>query len=609
MGSDEQKIGDFYNSAMDSVKLEKDGISPLLPYLKRVDAVTNLNQLWLLSAEYQTLGISSFFNFGISQDEKNSDKMAIQLYQGGLGMPNRDYYLKNDAKSKSIQLSYTNYLRYLDLISVSDSDKNDVRLIESAPYRLKNGIHGADSLTYLNDTKAVYDFEFNLAKKSRALEDLRDPIANYHNMSLEGLKKLSPHLDWVNYFKICGIKNADSVIVGQPEFFIAMDRALDSLPLITLKHYLKMQVIGNYSSVLSKNLFDAQFDFYGKVLRGLKEPKPRWKRALDQEESAMGMLLGRLFIHSYFSEQTKLRYVTMVNNVLKAFEGRINGLTWMSPQTKALAIVKLHSVTKKVGYPDKWKDFTNLTITKGNYLKNVMSANKWAFDDNISKFGKPVDRSEWGMTPQTYNAYYNPSNNEIVLPVAQFLVPGIKDEDLDDAVVYGYSAASTIGHEITHGFDDEGRQFDEKGNLKEWWSKEDASKFTQRAQKMIDQFNAIKVLDSLHINGKACLGENIADLGGILIGLDAFKQTAEYKSGQKVNGLSPLQRFFLGYSLGWLGSQRDESLSMQILTDVHAPAKYRVNGPMQNVPEFYTAFGIKPGDPMYREEKDRVKIW
>ncbi len=588
-GSDSQKIGDFYRAGMDSVKLNLRGIAPLLPYLKRVDSANNINDLWLLTAQLRTMGSNSFFDLYIGQDEKNSNKMEVHISQGGLSLPNRDYYLKEDGRTKNIQIKFKEYLSKVNFRGSGDK------------------IY--DSNKYLPSVLRTFSFEKKLALHSRALQDLRDPISNYHKMSLAELKKLCPHVNWLNYLKICGFNAVDSVIIGQPEFLVAMDRLLDSLPLTSLKEYVKIQLIGDYSSVLSNDLYMDHFNFYGKTLYGLNEPKPRWKRVIEQEENSMGMLLGRLFIHTYFSEEAKLRYINIVSNVLQAFEGRIKNLSWMSDQTKAKALVKLHSVHPKVGFPDKWKDFTDLNIEGASYFDNVMSARKWSFKEEVAKYGKPVDRAEWGMTPQTYNAYYNPSNNEIVLPAAQFLVPGMRDEDLDDAVAYGYSAASTIGHEITHGFDDEGRQFDEKGNLTDWWTGEDTKKFNARAEKMINQFNAIKVLDSMHINGKACLGENIADLGGILIGLDAFKKTAQYKNNQLINGLNPTQRFFLGYSLGWLGQQRDESLSNQILTDVHAPGKFRVNAPFQNVPEFYSAFGVKPGDPMYREMKDRVNIW
>jgi len=588
-GSDAQKVGDFYKTGMDSITIESLGMNPVLPFLRKIDQASSLSELWRISAECRPLGLNSFFSLYLAQDEKNSDKVVINISQGGLGMPNRDYYLKTDGRTKNIQANYKQYV-------------ND--LTREIDWNLKS-----DSSKSREEITSQYQFEKELAIHSRSLQDLRDPIKNYHKLSLFDLSKISPHVNWKEYLDVCGLKNVDTVLVGQPEYVEALDHLIDSLPLPVLKHYLEEQFLSAYSPFLSRFYYQSNFHFYGTVLRGQKVLKPRWKRVLEWQESSMGMLLGRLFIHDYFSDQAKLRYSLMVDRVLGAFENRIQQLTWMSPETKAKALIKLHTVHKKVGYPDQWKDFSNLNLDPNQFIQNIMACRKWAFQDNISRFGKPVNRSEWHMTPQTYNAYYNPSNNEIVLPAAQFMVPGMKDEDLDDAIAYGYTAASTIGHEITHGFDDEGRQFDEKGNLKDWWGPSDTKKFQERAQVMVNQFNAIVVLDSLHINGQACLGENIADLGGIIIGLDAFKKTEQFKEGKSINGLSPVQRFFMGYALGWLGHERDQSLANQILTDVHAPGKYRVNAPMKNVPEFYTAFGIKPGDPMYLDEKLRVRIW
>jgi len=349
--------------------------------------------------------------------------------------------------------------------------------------------------------------------------------------------------------------------------------------------------------------------FTGKVLNGQKEIRPRWKRVLDAEEDAMGMILGRIFVQAYFPEAAKKRYVALVHAIETAYAARIERLTWMSPPTKAMAQRKLAAITAKVGYPDKWKDYSALTIGRESYAQNMMHAARWKFDDMIKKFGKPVDRTEWMMTPQTYNAYYYPFNNEIVLPAAQFAVPGIADSMLDDALVYGYAAASTIGHEITHGFDDEGRQFDAQGNLRDWWTPADAKEFNARAQVMRRQFDAYQPLPGMHINGQASLGENLADYGGILLGLDAFKQTEQYKKGEKIAGLTPLQRFFLGYALGWQFQQKNEQLRQRLLSDVHAPPKWRVIGPLSNVPEFYQAFGVKPGQPMWRPDSARVQVW
>ena len=340
-----------------------------------------------------------------------------------------------------------------------------------------------------------------------------------------------------------------------------------------------------------------------------KEQKPRWKRVLDAQENALGDALGQLFVKEFFPEAAKLRYTKMVDGVKEAYAENISALDWMSAETKAKALDKLKKVTKKVGYPDKWKDFSAMTIDRSSFVRNVINANKWWYNYNVSKLGKPVDRTEWDMTPQTYNAYYNPSNNEIVLPAAIFMIPGYSDAEVDDAVAYGYAAASTIGHEITHGFDDQGRQYDAAGNLVAWWLPEDSIKFTERAKMLVDQFNEFVAVDTMHVRGEATLGENIADLGGVVLGLKAFKKTEQYKKGEKIGNYTPLQRYFMGYALGWMTQQTKERLARQIMTDVHAPANLRVNGPFVNVPEFYEAFNVNPTNKMWRDPAKRVKIW
>jgi putative endopeptidase len=367
-------------------------------------------------------------------------------------------------------------------------------------------------------------------------------------------------------------------------------------------------LISSAAPYLDSVTFNNAFDFR-KNLSGAKEPRVRWKRVLDAEENTMGEVLGQLFVKEYFNEKAKKRYNDLVEAIRDAYKERIKNLSWMSDSTKQKALVKLAGITKKVGYPDKWKDFSNLKIDRGPLVLNIIRGRQWWHNFMFNKLGKPVDRTEWDMSPQTYNAYYNPSNNEIVLPAGIFVIPGTKDEDLDDALVYGYAAASTIGHEITHGFDDQGRQYDNHGNLKNWWQKSDEEQFKSKAVKIIKEFNEFNPVDTLHVNGDATQGENIADLGGLLLGLDAFKKTDAYKKGEKIGGLTPLQRYFLGYSYGWLYTERKERLANQVMVDVHSPAKERVNGPMVNIPEFYEAFNIKPGDKMYREDSLRVKIW
>ena len=581
----DQQIGDFWFSGMDTVSIQQKGIDPLHDELNAISALKTSKDVMSQAAKMHAYGANVFFGEGVQQDAKNSDLMAYTLGQGGIGLPERDYYFNTDPRTTAIRNAYPKYIATILTLT------------------------GVDSNEAAKKAKDIVALETRLAKASRKLEDLRDPYANYNKMAISDLKKLSPGIDWPATLKQIGVTQVDSVIVGQPEFLKGLDQVLATEKIQTIKDYLTLNLVRTFASDLSKPFEQANFDFYGKILRGAKEQRPRWKRVLDAEEGTMGEALGQLFVREYFNETAKKRYTTMVEGIRTAFKARITKLDWMSDSTKEKALHKLSTVHPKVGYPDKWKDFSALKIDRGPFVLNVMRGNVWWNQYYLNKLGKPVDRDEWDMTPQTYNAYYNPSNNEIVLPAGQFTVPGKRDEELDDALVYGYTAASTIGHEITHGFDDEGRQFDEKGNLKNWWSKDDATQFNNRAQLLINQFNNMVVVDTLHINGKASLGENLADLGGILIGLDAFKQTETYKKGEKINGYTPLQRFFQGYALGWMLEIRQEQLAAQLMSDVHAPAQYRVNGPFPNVPEFYEAYNVKPGDKMYLADSLRVHLW
>lgn len=585
-GSATQKIGDFYYSGLDSAGIEKSGLVPLKDQLALIEQAKDKNDILNAAALLTTNGARNIIGSRVEQDDKNSSKMMVQLGQTGLGLPNRDYYFKTDARTTRIRNDYsTKYLPNMLALS------------------------GLDEQKATDDAKSVYNIEKFLAENSRKLEDLRDPYKNYHKMPVAELNKLTPGIEWNDLFKKLEYKSVDTVIVGQPEYYQAVSKALNDFSVDDWKAYLRFKLIGSYAPYLNNAVVEENFRFGGKVMRGQKEQLPRWKRVLDNENGLMGELLGQLFVKEYFSEKSKERYVAMVEAIRQSYREHIDKLDWMSPETKQKALAKLNTIHPKVGYPDQWKDFSALVISRESYAGNVMSARHWSYMININKLGKPVNHKEWNMSPQTYNANYSPSNNEITLPAAQFLIPGIKDEDVDDAVAYGYAAASTIGHEITHGFDDEGRQYDMHGNLKAWWTAQDSVKFTQRAQMLVDQFNSYVVLDSLHVNGKATLGENIADLGGIVLGLDAFKKTQQYKEGKRINGLTPLQRFFLGYSLGWLGHERDEVLASQILTDVHAPGFLRVNGPFSDVPEFYKAFNIKKGDKMWLDPDKRVRIW
>ncbi len=584
-GSDQQKIGDFWTTAMDADKADRLGMHPLDAELARIDAVNNVHDVLDEAFGLVPLGVGVLFGLDVLQDEKHSDTMAIHVSQGGLGLPERDFYFNPEKGVAHIREEYIAHIgRTLALL-------------------------GRDPVEAQAAAAKVMAFETALAKASRKLEDMRDPQKNYNRMTpVELTVKYTPSIQWGDRFGVWNLHPA-SVVVGQPEVLAAVDKLLQETPVPVLRDYLRFHLVDSYAETLGKQFDDESFRFDGQVLNGLKEQRPRWKRVLDAEGAAMGMVLGKIFVQEYFPEAAKRRYAALVEAIRSAYSERIERLEWMSQETKAKAQKKLAAVAPKVGYPDKWKDYSALVVGRDSYTQNMMNAARWRFNDAVSKFGKPVDRTEWEMTPQTYNAYYNPSNNEIVLPAAIFTIPGVPDAQVDDAVVYGYAAAGTIGHEITHGFDDEGRQFDAAGNLAEWWTPEDAKKFNAHADAMVKEFDAYEPLPGLHINGKASLGENFADYGGLLLGLDAFKKTEQYRRGEKIGGLTPLQRYFLGYAMGWMSHQREERLRSRLLADVHAPAKWRVLGPLSNIPEYYEAFDIKPGQPMWRAEADRVRIW
>ena len=583
-GSANQKIGDFWITAMDSNKIEKDGLSPIKYLVEKIDAINDIKSLMTTVAELKKIGSSTLFSEYVGQDAKKSDVMAYQLYQGGLGLPEREYYFKNDSTTIDIRNAYQKYIATILTMS------------------------GENATQSANSAKNILGLETKLAKASRKIEDLRDPYKNYNKMAISDLTKMSSNIDWQAYLNTIGVKSTDSVIIGQPEFFTTLNDLLKSTPISDLKSYVKFNLISDLAAVLPDAYGVASFNF-NKLFSGAKERKPRWKRAIKMEEDAMGEMLGQLYVKEFFNETAKKRYTQMVDAIKDALKDRIAKLTWMSDSTKQKAYIKLATIKSKVGYPEKWKDFSSMEIGKESLAKNYINSKIWWHNYEYNKLGKPVDRNEWDMYPQTYNAYYNPSNNEIVLPAGIFTVPGYRDEELDDAVVYGYGGASTIGHEITHGFDDEGRQFDEKGNLVSWWTKKDEEAFNQKAEVMVNQFNNYEPVKGYHINGKATLGENIADLGGILLGIEAFKKTAQFKEDKKISNLTPMQRYFLGYALGWLDNTREEQLKNRLMTDVHSPAKYRVNGPFSDVDEFYKTFNIKKGTPMYREDSIRVRIW
>ena len=583
-GSTDQKIGDFWLMAMDSAKIEADGLRPLQPLMAKVNSITDTRSLVTVVAELKKAGSSTLFYDGVSQDDKKSDEMAYFLWQGGLGLPEREYYFKADSFTIEIRNKYQEYITTMLTLAGQHPD--------SANRAAKN----------------ILALETRLAQASRKLADLRDPYRNYNKMAIADLGKMHASIDWAGFMQTSGIRNIDSVIVGQPEFFTALDQSLKTIPIDDWRNYVRFNLVSDFAGALPDTFVKASFNF-NKLLSGAKELKPRWKRSIQAAENVMGEMMGQLYVKEFFNETAKKRYENLVEEIRAALKERITNLDWMSDSTKQKSFAKLASMKKKVGYPEKWKDFSAMEIGRDSYLQNLVNANTWWSNYNAAKLGKPVDRDEWTMYPQTYNAYYNASNNEIVLPAGIFTVPGYRDEELDDALVYGYAGASTIGHEIIHGFDDQGRQYDANGNLLNWWTSSDEKLFNQKAEVMIKQFDEYEPLPGYHINGKATLGENIADLGGILLGIEAYKKTEEFKSGKLKGGLTPMQRYFCGYALGWLGHYREELLRSRLLTDVHSPGKYRVNGPFVDVDEFYTAFNVKPGDKMYRPDSLRVRIW
>lgn len=588
-GSTTQKIGDFWAAAMDSANIEKQGLKYAEPYISQINSITDKNSFLNVMANLEKIGVGGIFSDYVAQDDKNSSMMAFRLEQGGLGLPEREYYFNTDSSTTKIRAGYLQHI--VNMLKLS----------------------GQDETIATASANKILQTETILAKASRKLAALRDPYANYNKMAISDLNKLTTTIDWKKYLTDIGVHSVDSIIVGQPEFFKSFDEILapanfQGTSLNSWKDYLLYRLLNNFSVALPDAYGQEVFNFT-KLFTGAKERQPRWKRNIRAEENSMGELLGQLYVKKYFDSTAKKRYSALVENIRDAYKERIKNLSWMSDSTKQKALLKLASITKKVGYPDKWKDFSAMDISKESYLLNMINARKWWHNHSMEKLGKPVDKQDWEMYPQTYNAYYNPANNEIVLPAGIFTVPGYKDSELDDAVVFGYAGASTIGHEITHGFDDQGRLYDDKGNLKNWWSKSDSAQFAQRAEVMVKQFNNYEPLPGVHINGAATLGENIADLGGILLGIDAFKKTAEYKENKKIDGLDPMQRFFMGYALGWLYSERNESLKNQLMVDVHSPAKYRVNGPFSDVDQFYTSFGVKQGDKMFVPDSLRVHIW
>ncbi len=584
-GSNEQKIGDFYTAGMDTATIEKLGISPLTEEINKIKAVKDIPTLLASIAHLHSIGANPAFSIYVAQDDKISDKYAVFLSQGGLTLGNRDYYFNTDKETENIRNEYVKHIQ---------------AMAELAGYSKEIAQQNA---------AIIMKMETEMAQNSRKLEALRDPIKNYNKMSLEAFSATTPNIDWKEITTSIGLKNVDSLIVGQPEFYKALNQMVKSYSIENWKTYLEWQLLDGYAGYLNSAFEKQNFYFFSTVMSGVKEQKPRWKRIVEQTNSALGELIGQIYVKEYLPKGSKEKLLEIGNNIRDVYAERIKKLDWMSEETKKKALFKLSKIVMKVGYPDKWKDLSGISIDRKSYIDNIMAVNKWAVNDMVSKYGKPVDRTEWDMQPQTYNAYYNPSNNEICVPACNILVPGFEGRMPDDAILYSIIGGSTFGHEITHGFDDQGSQYDEKGNLNNWWTAEDLKKFQAKTKLIVDQYNEFEALPGKFVNGDATQGENIADLGGIVMGYEAFKKTAQYKNKEIISGLSPEKRFFLGYAYAWMVNYKTESLAQQLLTDVHSPAKYRINGPLQNMPEFFEAFGIKPGSKMRRADDKIIVIW
>lgn len=583
-GSDEQKVGDFWAVGMDSARTDAQGAEPLQPYFAKIAAVQTRSDLMRVVGEFQLDGFNPLYGLGVYQDERNSDVMRVHLWQGGLGLPDRDYYFNTDSNTVRVRAAYRRHVAAM------------LRLLGDSPVDAEKG------------AAQVFALEKSLAQASRKIEQLRDPWANYNKLPFTALDAASPALEWNAQCAAMGIPAPDTVIVGQPEFLHRADSLVKAVPIATWKTYLRWCVVNTLADRLAKPFDQQNFRFYGQTLTGAKTQRPRWKRVLDAEENGIGELLGRTWVSRYCSPATKARYEALTRAILATYRERLLALPWMTEATRKRAVAKLDRVTMKVGYPDHWRDYSSLVMDRSSWAEGQVHVNQWWFRFQAGRLGKPVDRTLWDMTPQTWNAYYNGSNVEIVLPAAAFVIPGLPDSLVDDAMLYGYAGGSTIGHEITHGFDDEGRQSDENGNLNAWWTVQDSVEFMRRADKLVKQYDAC-VVAGKHVRGRATLGENLADLGGIRLGYEAFKKTDTYRRGEPLNGLTQDQRYFLGYALSWAGSRRPQSVVKQIMTDVHSPETLRVSVPLSNIPECLEAFGIKPGDPMYRPESERAEIW
>ena len=578
-----QKIGDIYNLAMDSVKLNADGVTPIQADLEKIASVKDKSEIVPLMAELAHSGVFPYFSFYVGADIMDSKSNLFQLYQGGISLGEKEYYLDNDDVTVNIRNKYKEHI---------------VKMFQLA---------GFDEAAAKKKMEAVMDIETRIAKASFSAVEQRNPAANYHKMSLDELKKEIPGIDWDAFLNGIGVKGVTELSVSQVEPIKEVEKIINSLPVENQIAYMQWSLIDRAAGYLSDDLVAQNSDFYGKTLSGKQANQPRWKRAVSTVNGVLGEAVGQMYVEKYFPAAAKERMVQLVKNLQTALGERIRNLEWMGDSTKIKAIEKLNSFYVKVGYPDKWRDYTGLNIEKDSYWANVKRATEFELDYMLSKAGKPVDRDEWGMTPQTVNAYYNPTTNEICFPAGILQYPFF-DMNADDAFNYG-AIGVVIGHEMTHGFDDQGRQFDKDGNLKDWWTAEDAKRFEERAQVMVNFFDSIQVLPGLNANGSLTLGENIADHGGLQVSFQAFKNATKDAPLPVKDGFTPEQRFFLSYAGVWAGNIRDEQIRLQTKSDPHSLGRWRVNGALPQIGAWYDAFGIKEGDPMYLAPEKRVSIW
>ena len=582
-GSNWQKIGDFYASCMNESAIETAGITPLKPDLQIIANINDAKALQAAIASLQRQGVRPLFGFGSQQDFKNSTQEIAGARQGGLGMPDRDYYTKDDEKSVKLRAAYVQHVT------------NMFKLM------------GDDDAKAAAEAKTVMDIETSLAKASMTRVEIRDPEHNYHKMTLAQLKELTPNFAWPEFFAEVGAPAVADMNVGQPEFFKVMNASLTSVPLADWKVYLRWHLIHTAAPGLSSKFVDENFDFYGKTLFGTTEQLPRWRRCVQATDATLGEALGQYYVKENFPPEAKAKAVAMVKNLMAALRDDLATLDWMSPETRKQAAVKLDAIAIKIGYPDKWRDYSAYKVDRGPYAGNVIRSGEFEVARGLAKIGKPVDRTEWGMTPPTVNAYYNPSMNEIVFP-AGILQPPFYDAKRDDAMNYG-GVGVVIGHEMTHGFDDQGAKFDAQGNLKNWWTAEDLANFKARGDCIAKQFDEFEVEKGLHENGKLVEGESIADLGGLTISYAAMEKSFDGKVPEKIDGFTAEQRYFIAFAQIWAGSVRPEYARVMVATNPHPLGQYRTDGPVSNLPAFAKAWGCKADSPMVRAEALRCRIW